>query len=184
MSDDIVVPGEELCVIEEFLPSQFTYADELGYVRSLVLGRVVRDLKTHDIKVEPVKNRLLLRQGDIVYGKVVSIVNEKVAIVKIVALHENGTIIPLKHHCTGLLHISQASNGPSTMRDIVGIGDVVRAKIISTWGPPYLISIKAQNLGVVYALCPRCRVELRRRSDKLQCPSCGTVIKRKVPLYD
>ncbi len=181
---DIVVPGEELCVIEEFVPGQYAYADADGYVRALVLGRVVKDVKAHDIKVEPIRNKLLPRQGDIVYGKVVSIVNEKVAIVKILAVHENGTIVPLKHHCTGLLHISQASNGPASMKDIVGIGDVVRARIISTWGPPYLISIKAQNLGVIYALCPRCRVELRRRSDKLQCPSCGMVIKRKVPLVD
>ncbi len=186
MSSDVVLPGDELCVIEEFLPGRYAYADDRGIVRSSVVGLVKRDLKSHDIDVIPVRGKLLLSYGDVVYGKVVAMLNEKVAVVKICAIHgDNGKLVSLKYTYTGLLHISQISDQPiSTIREVLGIGDVVRARIISRWGPPYLISIKSQNLGVIYAICPTCHVEARRRNRFFQCPSCGQVLKRKVPITD
>ncbi len=186
--NDVAIPGEELCVIEEFLPGAYTYSDEQGHVRATVTGTVKRDLKTHDIHVRPLKEKFLPSQGDIVIGKVIAMLNEKVAVVKICAIQrENGKIEVLKHTYTGLLHVIQAVDQPSpnmSIKDVVGIGDVVRAKVISVKGPPFLLSMRGQNLGVIYAICPYCRVELRKRGRNLQCPSCGQVFKRKTPIVD
>jgi len=186
--NEIVIPGEELCVIEEFLPGAYTYSDERGNVRATVTGLVKRDLKTHDIHVQPLRGRSLPSQGDIIIGKVVAMLNEKVAVVKICAVQrENGKLEVLKHSYTGLLHVVQASDQPTpnmSIRDVVGIGDIVRARVISIKGPPFLLSLKGQNLGVIYALCPFCRVELRKRGRSLQCPSCGQIFKRKIPVVE
>ncbi len=186
MNGDVVVPGEELCVIEEFIPGKYVYADERGIIRSSVVGIVKRDLKSHDIEVVPLRSRFLLSQGDVVYGKVMTMLNEKVAIVKILAVQDHdGKLLILKHQYTGILHISQTSEQPiSTIREVVGIGDIVKARIISKWGPPYLISIKNQNLGVIYSVCPNCHVEAKRRSRYFQCPICGQVLKRKTPTVE
>ena len=186
--NDIAVPGEELCVIEEFVPGAYTYIDERGNVRATVTGVVKRDLKTHDIHVQPIKGRQLPSQGDIIIGKVVAMLNEKVAVIKIYAIQrDNGRLEILKHAYTGLLHVVQASDQPTpntSIKDVVGIGDIVRARVISVKGPPFLLSMKGQNLGVIYAVCPYCRVELRRRGRVLQCPSCGQIFKRKTPIVD
>ncbi len=186
-SDELVIPGDRICVIEEFVPGANTYADIDGSVRACVVGKVVRNVRSHDIYVEPLKAANILRQGLIVYGQVVSILNEKVAVVKLLGVwrEDKREIMPLKHAFTGLLHVSQASETYCpTLRDIVGVGDVVKARIISRSGPPYLLSIRGPNLGVVYALCPVCRVETRKRGSKLQCPVCGMVLKRKTPVVD
>ncbi len=185
-TNEFVLPGEQICIIEEFVPGINTYADIDGVVRACTVGRVIRNLKTHDIYVESVKLTCGLQQGDIVYGQIVAVLNEKVAVVKILGVQRNSkTVQPLKHSFTGLLHVSQAAETYCpTLRDIVGIGDVVKAKVISKWGPPYLLSIRGPNLGVIYALCPTCRVEVRRRGSKLQCPICGMVLKRKAPLVE
>lgn len=182
---EIVVPGEKICVIEEFLPGSYTYSDDDGYVKSLIVGKVIRDFKKYEVHVEPIKNRIYLRQGDIILGKVIGIISEKVAIIKILSVFKNGTYVELRNWYTGLLHISQASETYlQSIHEVLGIGDIIRAKIISSKGPPYLLSIRSSNLGVIYTLCPVCRIEMRRKLNTYQCVKCGLQVKKKVPISD
>ncbi len=183
LEDAIVAPGERICVIEEFLPGLNSYSDESGYVRSLVFGRVVRDLRNHEVHVVPFSRRAQLKAGSIVYGKVCTVVNDRLAVVRVLALDDNNIVVPLKSPCTGLLHASQMSDSyVRSVYEFVGIGDIIRARIVSTWGPPYLLSIRSQDLGVISALCPSCMSEMRRRGGKLYCSACNVQVKRKVPL--
>lgn len=79
------------------------------------------------------------------------------------------------------IHISEIKEG--FVEDITKefkIGDVIRARVIANEKSPIQLSTKGPDLGVVYALCSRCRTPLIRRGDKLICPRCGNVETRKL----
>ena len=59
----------------------------------------------------------------------------------------------------------------------------MRAKVIANEKSPIQLTTKDKDLGVVYALCSRCRTPLIRRGDKLICPRCGNVETRKLSPY-
>ncbi len=137
------------------------------------------------VSVKPIKNgNSLLRVNDIVYGKVVAMPNDKIVIVKIISV-DRGYKVVLKDDVTGIIPPSQLLNGRSgSASEYLGIGDIVRARVISR-DPPYTLTLKDAQLGVVYARCPRCGYVLKWRSGELlQCPNCGAVVKRKVSLVE
>jgi exosome complex component CSL4 len=53
---DVVVPGEEIGVIEEFLPGEGTYVDG-NSVRSMMLGTAVLDVSEKRVRVYPLIKR-------------------------------------------------------------------------------------------------------------------------------
>ena len=79
------------------------------------------------------------------------------------------------------IHISEIKEG--FVEDITKefkIGDIVRARVIANEKSPIQLTTKGRDLGVVYALCSRCRTPLIRRGDRLICPRCGNVETRKL----
>jgi len=174
---EVAVPGELLGVIEEFIPRDNTYVVG-GSIRSLVLGVPIYDLREHVVSVRPLwENKPLLpRLGDIVYSQVER-VRDFIAVTSIFEVEGRGS---LKVPFTGILHVAQISTSyVKTIYDAVRIGDIIRAKVVSERGPPFLLSTKGKDLGVVYALCPECMVPLRRRGVHLVCPRCRRVSRRK-----
>lgn len=183
---EVVVPGEVLGVIEEFLPGNNVYIDEGGRLRALVLGTVIRDLRDHVIHVKRLRaTSMPLAVNTVVYGPVVHMPSDKVAVVKILAIENGGAKVMLKNRATGIIPITQVGEyRAASISDLLGIGDVVKARVVSR-GPPYTLSIRGYELGVVHGLCPRCRSVMKRRySDALQCPNCGALVKRKVCLVE
>jgi exosome complex component CSL4 len=174
----ISVPGEELGVEEEYVPGDFTDLDGNGAIVSTVIGVPNYDVKAHEVKVNPIKPRLL-QQGSIVYGRVVSS-TDKVAVVRIVAVLDKGKINRI--NATGFIYIVHAGdNRLNTVYDAVGIGDVIKARVISH-GPPYHLSIRGLGLGVVEARCPHCRAILKFKGTRAYCPNCGVSVRKKVAL--
>lgn len=151
------------------------------------MGVVIRNDKDHIISVKPIRSsNLLLKVNDIVYGKVVAIPNDRVVIVKIIGVESNGSKTVLKDDVTGIVPPSQLLNGkPGSASEVLGIGDIIRARVISK-DPPYTLTLRDVQLGVVYARCPRCGHPLKWRSggELLQCPNCGAVVRRKVSLVE
>ena len=182
---EVVAPGDVVGKEEEYLPGENVYVDDYGNLRAQVLGVVIRDNKEHVISVKPLKNSgVLLKLNDVVYGKVVAIPNDKVVVVKILSVENNGNRVPLKSNTTGLIPLSQLPNSRGSISDIVGIGDIIKARVISR-GPPYTLTLKDAQLGVVYAICPRCGHALTwKGGELLRCPNCGIVVRRKVSLYE
>ena len=62
----------------------------------------------------------------------------------------------------------------------IGIGDYLRAKVVSTYGPPIVVSIRGPTYGVILSRCPKCGAVLKRRGMMLYCPNCGAEVKRKI----
>jgi exosome complex component CSL4 len=182
---ELVVPGEELGVIEEYVPGSNVYVEE-GRIRSSILGIVERDAKQHIINVNPIKSPgVVIPVNSVVYGRVVSIPSERVAVVRIGALGKGAVVTRLMNTTTGILPLAHAVGfRVSSIEEIVGVGDVVRARVISR-APPYTLTIRDRDLGVVYSICPRCGHAMRWRSaDRLICPNCGATSRRKMSMSE
>ena len=176
---EIVVPGEELAVAEEFLPGPGAYLDEENWVvRSSITGRVLRDLNLKFIRVAGRRQKYGFPSlGSIVIGYVSSMKTD-FALITIIA---NSKMNPLSFPLTGILHISQTTSGfIRNMYEILGIGDLVKTKIISRENP-FQLTTKNPGLGVILATCSKCGAVLRRsKSGTLICPRCGNVESRLV----
>lgn len=170
-----VIPGEAVCVEEEALPGEFISSDGKGYLRSQVVGIAVLNKLRKTVTVKPlVRRELTLKQGVVVEGWVYS-VHEDVAVVRIYMA--NNTRV----NAIGLLHISQISNEYITdIQDYVRPGDTIKARVLNST-PPYLLTIKEPQLGVIHAYCGSCGEELYLTSTGvLVCKNCGRVERRKV----
>ncbi len=176
---NIVVPGEELAVAEEFLPGPGAYLDEENWViRSSLTGRVLRDLNLKFIRVASKRQKYgFPTLGSIVIGFVSSMKTD-FALVTIIA---DSKMNPLSFPLTGILHISQATSGfIRNMYEIIGIGDLIKTKIISRENP-FQLTTKTPGLGVILATCSKCGAILRRsKSGALTCPRCGNVESRLI----
>jgi len=172
-----VTPGEEICVIEEFLPGVGTF-DQDGVVRAAMTGVTQVDILSRVVFVKPSVNLPKIpEKGEVVYG-IVQVVKDEFAIVKIAGDY-HGRRYPTCF--TGLLHISQSTDRyVKNLYEVVRVGDVLKAKVLNNY-PPYNLTIKEHRLGVVLAFCGKCGNRMARSSnDTLKCDSCGNIEKRKV----
>jgi len=175
---DFVVPGEEIGVIEEFLPGEGTYVDGSS-VRSMILGRAVLDILERKVKVYPLirGGPLVVERGDTVLGEVIGM-KKDVAVVLIRRVEDKNLVLNKPIH--GMLHISQVSDKfIEFLSDVVRVTDILRAKVINS-KVPYQLSIKERGLGVVTAFCPNCQTPMTIKNRKLYCPKCRVQEERKL----
>lgn len=166
----IVLPGDRLGVIEEFIPDKTCFEDE-GQLLSSLVGNVQIDETRHRISVKGKKKIRFPQRGDRGFGQVV-IARNQIASVEIHSL-ENDTIdIPY----TAILHISNTSQHfVRSMFDVTRPGDWVKFEIIKG-GIPSRISLRGRGLGVVHGQCISCGDTLHlKKRDLLECPSCGLI---------
>jgi len=175
-SGQLVVPGDNLGVIEEFISSSGTYVRE-GLISASVVGRVLMDLMNKKVSVYPLTRGINVpRLGNVVTGNVMS-VQDSVAVLRIFKIGLN----PLSGFFSGLLHVSDASFGyVDSMYDVCRLGDILRAKIISDKNGTYHLSTRGENLGVIYAFCSNCGSLLTQQREKMVCDDCANTEKRKI----
>jgi len=176
---DFVVPGDFLATSEEFMPGDGAY-EEYGKIYSSSTGVVLVDVRTKRISVFPrTQVPPELKRGDIVIGRIDE-VRDQTANARIGVLRgREDRQLPLPD--AGVIHVSQVSG--TYVRDLsreLKPGDIVRARVLYVKGGAIQLSTAGENLGVIMALCSRCRVPLERYDNKLRCPSCGNVETRKL----
>lgn len=176
---DLVLPGDHLGVIEEYFPGEGV-KEENGELYAIRAGRVRIDPGRMEIRVEPVTDTPPLPQvGDVVIAKVIE-VKPQTAIVQLVKIEGRNDREIATSKLAGI-HVSQVREGyVENMSNEFRVGDVVRARVIANEKSPIQLSTKGPDLGVVYALCSRCRTPLVRRGERLICPRCGHVETRKL----
>ncbi|MBU2617438.1 MAG: exosome complex RNA-binding protein Csl4, partial [Euryarchaeota archaeon] len=79
----------------------------------------------------------------------------------------------------GAIHISNIKD--AYVKELgyeFGFRDIVRAKVIDA--KTLRLSTDHKDLGVIKAICSRCRATLRRKGDKLECSKCGRIETRKI----
>ncbi|ADV64358.1 exosome complex RNA-binding protein Csl4 [Desulfurococcus mucosus] len=174
-AQDVVVPGEPLAVEEEAIPVQGAYLDSRGFIRSLVFGLKVFDKYRKQVYVKQVKTTGFVKPGSVVEAYVEA-VSDDIAFLRIYSVEGQGM------SASGVLHVSQASNGfVQSLLDVVRPGDYVKAKVLNN-SIPYQLTLKEPDLGVVEAYCSVCGGLLYRSGDVLVCSLCGNREKRKTSL--
>lgn len=157
-SGDIVVPGDQLCVIEEMTPGYGTYERD-GVVYAATFGQCSLDLKNRSIKVVNPDGSMQLalpEKGDILVGEVTSAFDQR-AEVTIVKRNGKDTSSPI----LGEIRINNVTRRfVRSMLDVLQSGDIVRGVALNTHEIPIQLSLVGPELGVIHASCKRCGHEL------------------------
>ncbi len=175
-SGHLVVPGERLGVIEEFIPDSGTYVKD-GVIYSKIVGRALLDLLNKRVSVYPLVNgELVPKVSSTVVGQIGNAQSDNV-LVRIFKIENKR----LSGEFSGILHISDVSDRYiDSMNDVCKPGDIVRAKVISGKNRIFHLSTNDKNLGILYAFCSRCGNLLEPQRYELHCPKCGNTENRKI----
>jgi exosome complex component CSL4 len=153
-SGDIVVPGDQLCVIEELSPSYGTYEEE-GIVYAAAPGAVSMDLKQRSISVFNTDGKMKLALpviDDILVGEVINAYESRA---EIAIVRRNG-----EDFLSGLVGEIRISNVTrrfvKSMHDVMRNNDIVRAKALDTHKIYTELTVVGPDLGVILAKCSRC----------------------------
>ncbi len=183
MSSERIVPGEVLGVEEEYVDGKNTYIDSSGVLRSAVVGVPRPNSSQKVIDVEPVRRLRAPLKGSTVVGMVYEI-RENLAFVELwgeVSLEPRPRwLFEYSGSLTGVLTPEQI--GMDRRDDIYSYVrplDVIIARVMSSISP-YLLSLRGQQLGVIYATCSKCGELMNPSGSTFVCPRCGNVEKRKM----
>jgi len=177
-SGQFVLPGERLGVIEEFIADAGTYVRD-GVIYSMVVGRALLDFPNKRVSVyRLVREVTVPKIGSIVVGQVANVQKQN-AFVHMYEIDKT----QLSGFFSGILHISDVQlRYVDSMFSVCKPGDIIRAKVISEKNGTYHLSTKDRDLGVVYAFCSQCGYMLELTRQRMRCPRCGKIEKRKTAL--
>ena len=177
--NDLVMPGDQLSTSEELLPGDGTF-EENGIIRASRIGIYVVDEKYRRAKVKPVTSTpVVLKKGDIV---LVEVRSARSSMVIADVLHVVGKNRGVSGDTNGTIHASEISR--SYVKDAsteYKAGDIIRAKIFQV-KPSIQLTTKDRDLGAIKALCVKCRHELIKKNNTLECRNCGNREQRKTAM--
>ena len=175
-SGHLVLPGERLGVIEEFIPDAGTYVKD-GVIFSKIIGRSLIDLQNRRVSVYPVVNGVVVpKVSTVVIGQVGNAQSDNV-LVKIFRIGRK----KLTGNFGGILHVSDVSDRyVNSISDVCKTGDILRAKVISEKNQILHLSTNDKGLGVLYAFCSQCGTLLEQQRYDLKCSKCGNIENRKL----
>ena len=174
-SGHLVLPGERLGVIEEFIPDAGTYSKD-GVIYSKVVGCALMDMLNRKVSVYPlVAEASVPKVGTTVVGQVGNAQSDNV-LVRIFKVGDK----KISGVFGGILHVSDVEDRyVESINDACRPGDIVRGKVISEKNQIYHLSTVENDLGVLYAFCSRCGTLLEQKRREMTCPKCGNVEQRK-----
>ncbi|MHA1274187.1 MAG: exosome complex RNA-binding protein Csl4 [Promethearchaeota archaeon] len=179
-NEEIVVTGQYLGVIEEFLPDkQCTFIKD-GNIYASISGMVKLNEQKRELEIEThqEKDRKTVKIGDIVIGTIIFLRKYSVGL--------NFYTINRKVHFNsgylGNIHVSNISNRfVRDLKEAFQITDIVRAKVIDHNLNEYYLTTSSKHLGVIHADCMQCGTPLEKIGfNKLKCPFCGHIEQRKL----
>ena len=177
---ELVLTGQYLGVIEEFLPDKNSTYVKDGEIYASKTGIVNIDHKKREVEIKDYNEneRKVVKIGDIVVGEILFVRKYSVGILFYTIndkMHFNSAYM-------GNIHVSEISNKyVEKIQDAFQITDIVRAKVIGKEFTEYKLSTVGKNLGVIHADCIICGTDLEKKgASKLQCPMCGNIENRKL----
>ena len=179
-SGDLVMPGDFLGIVEQYLPGEGTF-DDNGTIKSSIFGNVNLDLVNRQVSVSPLTGSpIVLEKGDMVYGQITDVRSQR-ALIDVQGKSGEDRELALPY--LGAIHISQVKNDYlERLTDAFRIGDIIEGKVSRITGENIDLNTEDDDCGVVKAMCTRCRQFLEPISmkDELVCPRCGKKEKRKI----
>lgn len=177
---DIVLTGQYLGVVEEFLPDKQTTFTKDGQIYASKSGLINIDEKNREIEIKThqEKDRKVVKKGDIVIGSILFLRKYSVG----VSFYTVNNKLHFNSYYFGNIHVSQISERYiDKIQDAFQITDILRACVIDQNYNEYKLSTIGKNLGVIYADCMICGTPLTKIGyNKLKCQRCGNVETRKI----
>ena len=176
----IVTPGEQLGVIEEFIPQNNCFEED-GSVYSASWG-IVHNEKKHEVSVVSKKNTYNTPiKGAISLGYVTEIRKQTSNIILSYFKGDNNKFQPVKYRYSATLHVSNISDRfIRNTHDALRPGDWVICRVTNDY--PLAVSFfGSKHFGVIHAACFQCGKEIKGRRLKrnlIQCNSCGATQSR------
>ena len=179
-NNEIVLTGQYLGVVEEYLPDkQSTYVKE-GQIFATKTGIVKIDKNRRAIEIlgHQDENRKTIKIGDEIIGTI--------RFLRLYSVGISFATINKKIHFNssyfGNIHVSHISRRfIEKISDAFQITDIVRAKVIRQEENEYSLSTSGNDLGVIHADCSICGTTLEKiGQDRLRCSRCGNVENRKL----
>ncbi|MBY9018714.1 MAG: exosome complex RNA-binding protein Csl4 [Candidatus Lokiarchaeota archaeon] len=179
-TNEIVITGQYLGVVEEYLPNKNSTYTKDGNIYATKSGIVSIDKNKREIEIKSLQDedRKVVEMGDIVIGTIRFLRQYSVGL--------NFQAINQKLHFNssyfGNIHVSQISNKyVEKIADAYQATDIVRAKVIEQEQNEFKLSTSGNNLGVIHADCTICGTPLEKIGfNKLQCTRCGNIEFRKI----
>ncbi|MCL7391491.1 MAG: exosome complex RNA-binding protein Csl4 [Thaumarchaeota archaeon] len=170
---EFVIPGQRICVAEEYSPGLNVKMARDNIIISSRVGFVNYDKSNRIVHVRPVKSIEGINLGDQVLVEVKD-VQEKIAVVEILAV--NGR--PIKHRRTAVILPDLKTR--QDLNECIGVGDLVIAHVVTLFSGVIGLSIWKNQLGAVLPICSRCGRPLKKKDKALVCLKCGNREKRKM----
>ncbi len=172
-----VLPGDFIGTTEEFRAGEGTYVN-VADIHSLNTGYVKVNRKSRTISVEPRTGfPPEINEGDIIVGNVVNM-RDSVALVEIGAIKGKGER-EFQTNGAAAIHVSNVKDAyVKNLGKEFSLSDIVKAKVINTQN--MRLSTDDKSLGVMKAYCSRCHSPMNKDNNRLKCPECGRIEKRKL----
>ncbi|MFX1575181.1 MAG: exosome complex RNA-binding protein Csl4 [Promethearchaeota archaeon] len=179
-NDDIILTGQYLGVVEEYLPDkQSTYIKD-GQIYASKSGLYTLDdqKKQIEIKTHQEKDRKVVKIGDTVIGTVLFLRQYSIGI----NFYTINRKIHFNSYYFGNIHVSQiAERYVEKISEAFQITDILRARVIKQKYNEFELTTAGKNLGVIYADCVICGTPLDKIGyNKLRCERCGHQETRKL----
>ena len=147
-----------------------------------MLGIVTANLQRRTVGCRTLRKRYEIPRANSTVLAYVSSLRSELAVLTIFAVVGSRGHGETSYPLAGILHISQVSRDrTSSMYDVLGMGDIVKARVLNNENP-YQLTIAEYDLGVILAMCSSCGgiLRLEAPSGSLRCPRCGRVDRRAI----
>lgn len=172
-----VLPGDSIGATEEFRAGAQTY-ESAGNIYATITGTVKTNIKDRTISIIPsTSTPPVLQRGDVVIGQVTGL-RDSLVLVTIAGV--SGVVDrAIPDVGSAVIHVSNIKK--AYVKDIsreFGLFDIVKARIGDLKN--MRLDTAEPELGVMKALCSRCRTAMTKNGSKLVCPECNQVETRKM----
>ncbi|MBN1215266.1 MAG: exosome complex RNA-binding protein Csl4 [Candidatus Lokiarchaeota archaeon] len=179
-NNDIVLTGEYLGVVEEYLPDKNSTFIKDGAIFATKTGLVNLDIEKRkiEIKTHQEEDRKTVKVGDTVIGSILFIRKYSVGL----NFYTINKKVHFNSYFFGNVHVSQISNKyVEQIEDAFQVTDIIRAKVVEEKENEYDLTTSGKNLGVIHADCSICGTALEKIAfNKLRCSTCGNIESRKL----
>ncbi len=176
MEEGFVAPGERVSTVEEYVNGEGTYEKD-GVIYASRAGSVRIDNNEREIAVKPSRSGpRYLEPDDVVIGMARAVKRSMVSVNILKCVNDGSTILSGD---IGTLHISKIDrNYHQDFSDIVGVGDVIKARVIAG-RPSIQLTLDGPDLGVLRGQCITCGFPFVLAEGRLYCDHCRKVVLRK-----
>ncbi|MBY9007686.1 MAG: exosome complex RNA-binding protein Csl4 [Candidatus Lokiarchaeota archaeon] len=182
-NNDIVLTGEYLGVVEEYLPDKNSTFIKDGAIYATKTGLINLDMDKRKIEINTHQDedRKTIKLGDIVIGSILFIRKYSVGL----NFYTINKKVHFNSYFFGNVHVSQISNKYiEQISDAFRVTDIIRAKVVEEKENEFDLSTSGKDLGVIHADCTVCGTKFDKIAfGKLECSTCGNMENRKLA-YD